>query len=165
MSSLKQHPGPKGPTAPSKQAGSKYWRSLDELADTPEFQARLQREFPDVPLTETPSGLSRRRFVQLMGASLALGGSSCRWEKDYLLPFSRRPEGHNPGVPQHYSTAMELGGYGTGLNVTSFDGRPIKVEGNPLHPFSRGGTSAYAQASVLELYDPDRGTKDRKSVV
>ena len=138
--------------------GAQYWRSLEEQADTPEFRLRLQREFPDVPLTEAPSGLSRRRFVQLMGASLALGSGSCRWEKDHLLPFTRRPEGHIPGVPQHYSTAMELGGYATGLNVTSYDGRPIKVEGNPLHPLSRGGTSTFAQASVLELYDPDRST-------
>ena len=73
-----------------------------------------------------------------------------------ILPFSRRPGSHIPGVPLHYATSMELGGFAEALHVASYDGRPIKVEGNPHHPGSKGGSSAFAQASVLEIYDPDR---------
>jgi molybdopterin-containing oxidoreductase family iron-sulfur binding subunit len=103
------------------------------------------------------TSFSRRRFMQLMGASLALSsGAACRWDKDNLLAFTRRPAGHTPGVPKHFATAMELGGYATGLSVVSYDGRPIKIEGNSKHPISRGGSSAFAQASILEIYDPDR---------
>ncbi|HET6343411.1 MAG TPA: TAT-variant-translocated molybdopterin oxidoreductase, partial [Myxococcota bacterium] len=141
-----------------KQAGKVYWRSLAELADEPEFREKLEREFPSAPLVMGETGsFSRRRFMQLMGASMALAsGSACRWEKENILPFTRRPAGHIPGVPKHYATAMELAGHATGLKVTSFDGRPIKIEGNAEHPMSLGGTDVFAQASILELYDPDR---------
>ncbi len=131
-----------------------YWRSLEELADTPEFRALVQAEFPNAAAM---SGPSRRQFLKLMGASLALAGvAACRWPKEKIAPFAQRPEGRTPGVPVQYATAMEIGGAAQGLLVTSYDGRPIKIEGNPLHPTNRGATDAIAQASVLELYDPDR---------
>ena len=102
-------------------------------------------------------GLSRRRWLQLMGASLALAGAQgCRWEKADLVPFASQPANRVPGQTLRFATAMDLGGSALGLLVTSVDGRPIKIEGNPKHPASRGATDVFAQASILELYDPDR---------
>jgi molybdopterin-containing oxidoreductase family iron-sulfur binding subunit len=135
----------------------KYWRSLAELQDSPEFRKFVEHEFSE-PVSDTPpSSPARRRFMQLMGASFALSGATgCRWEEDHVLPYTRRPEGLVPGVPKHFSTSMDVGGYAVGLRVKSYDGRPIKIEGNPAHPDSRGAATVYHQASVLELYDPDR---------
>ncbi len=139
--------------------GKAYWRSLDELADTPAFREFLHREFPAGAADLIDSG-QRRQFLKIMGASLALAGlglGGCRrWPKEKITPFAHRPPGRVPGLPLHYATSMELGGVASGLLVTSYDGRPIKVEGNPEHPTSRGATDALAQASVLGLYDPDR---------
>ncbi len=134
----------------------KYWRSLAELEQTPEFQEFLHREFP-VAASEFPTGISRRRWLQLMGASLALGGlSGCRWPTEKITPLAVRPENRVPGEPQFFATSVELAGAPQHLLVTSIDGRPIKVEGNPDHPGSRGATNRFAQASLLGLYDPDR---------
>jgi molybdopterin-containing oxidoreductase family iron-sulfur binding subunit len=133
---------------------SKYWRSVGELCDTPEFRAQLEAEFPT---EDSPAGFSRRRMLQLMGASMVLASAaSCRWEEREILPFNKRPQNCTPGKFEKYATAMELGGTVLGLMVTCVDGRPIKVEGNPKHPNSMGATNAYAQAAILELYDPDR---------
>ena len=140
----------------NQKDGKTYWRSLSEWAQDPAVEAKLHHEFPSAPLDEVGT-FGRRRFMQLMGASMALSsGAACRWEKENILAFTRQPAGHIPGVPKHYATSMELGGVASGLKVTSFDGRPIKVDGNPKHPFNRGGSSSFEQASVLELYDPDR---------
>ena len=136
--------------------GKEYWRSLDELADTPEFRALVEKEFPGLA-EELLSPQTRRAFLKVMGASLGVAGlAACRWPKETILPFAHRPEGRIPGVPQQFATAMDLGGAAIGLLVTGYDGRPVKVEGNPLHPISRGAATAFAQASILELYDPDR---------
>ena len=135
-----------------------YWRSLAEYDDSPEFRRFVEHEFAE-PIAELPpNSPERRRFMQLMGASFALAGAStgCRWQEDKLLPHSRRPEGHVPGEPKHFATIMDLGGVATGLLAKSYDGRPIKIEGNPQHPGSRGAAGVLHQASVLELYDPDR---------
>jgi MoCo/4Fe-4S cofactor protein with predicted Tat translocation signal len=138
------------PTAATKT----HWRSLAELADSPRFRAFAEAEFP---AEADPKGVNRRRWLQLMGASMALAGvSGCLYPKDELRPFVRRPEGRVPGEPEHFSTAMDLGGSAVGLLVTSYDGRPIKIEGNPAHPQSLGGTDVLAQATLLQLYDPDR---------
>ena len=95
-----------------------------------------------------------------MGASLGLAGlatTGCiRLPEEKLAPYAHRPENRTPGTPVSYATAMEIGGVAQGLLVTSFDGRPIKIEGNPSHPLNRGAADMLAQASVLELYDPDR---------
>ncbi len=133
-----------------------YYRSLNELENSPEFQELFEREFPGQD-TQSISPFTRRRFLQLMGASVALAGAqSCRWEKEEILPFTNRPDGRMPGVPSHYATAFELGGVAQALLVTNYDGRPIKIEGNKEHPASGGATTVYAQGSVLGLYDPER---------
>jgi MoCo/4Fe-4S cofactor protein with predicted Tat translocation signal len=140
-------------------AREEYWRSLDELADTPEFRRFVADEFPSLA-EELSAPRSRRSFLKIMGASLSLAGlASCRWPKELVLPFANRPDGRIPGVPARFATAMELGGSAVGLVVTSYDGRPVKVEGNPNHPDSLGAAGSYAQGSVLELYDPDRSRR------
>ncbi|MHC4219538.1 MAG: TAT-variant-translocated molybdopterin oxidoreductase [Planctomycetota bacterium] len=139
--------------------GKTWWRSLDDLADTPEFREKLFREFP-AGAADMLDSSERRAFLKVMGASLALAGiglTGCRrWPKEHIAPFAHRPAGRVPGAPEYFATSMELGGVATGLIATSYDGRPIKIEGNPDHPSSLGATDALAQASVLELYDPDR---------
>ncbi len=148
-------------TPPSGPHNS-YWRSLEELADTPRFREFLAREFPQAA-SELPSGISRRRWLQVMGASLAFGTmAGCRWEKETIMPLAERPANRTPGTPQHFATTIELAGGARPLLVTSLDGRPLKVEGNPDHPDSRGGTDAFSQACVLELYDPDRAGQLRE---
>ena len=142
------------PSLESHENGRKPWRSMAELAGAPEFRALLEAEFPK---EADPQGINRRRWLQLMGASLALAGTSgCRWEKEEIMPFAERPERRTAGLPERYATAMDLAGAAIGLLVTAFDGRPIKIEGNPLHPQSLGATDSLAQAAILGLYDPDR---------
>ena len=140
------------PTSDSKR----YWRSLDELADKPAFRDWMSREFPTAG-SELPETVSRRRWLQLMGASLSFGGIvGCRWETEEIAPFTVRPQNRMPGEKQYFATSWEVAGTGRPLTVTSIDGRPIKVDGNKLHPFSGGGSDAFDQASILSLYDPDR---------
>ena len=92
-----------------------------------------------------------------MGASFSMAGlAGCRWHEDKILPMTRRPEGVIPGTTTRYATAMELNGIAIGIHATSYDGRPIKVDGNPLHPDNLGAASTYHQGSVLGVYDPDR---------
>lgn len=137
----------------------RYWRTLEEWADTPEFRERLASEFPHgaAPDDFRTNPLSRRRWLQLMGASLALAGvTGCRWEEEEIAPFVHRPLGRAPGEPQHYVTALAVGRRIQGLLATCYDGRPIKLEGNPRHPANQGTTDVFAQAAVLDLYDPDR---------
>ncbi len=146
----------------SQQHATKYWRSLDELENTPEFQEFVHREFP-VAASEYPDGVSRRRWMQLMGASFALAGvAGCRWETKKFAPFLHRPEGYVPGQPTKYATTIEWAGAPRHLLMTNYDGRPIKVEGNPEHPGSLGATNAMTQAATLALYDPDRSRNPRK---
>ena len=145
-----------------------YWRSLEHLAQSQEIRDWADNEFKGYQPDEILSGSrsTRRRFLQLMGASMALAGlslSGCRrWPEEKLAPYTVAPKGRMPGVPEQYATAMEVNGVAQPLLVTSFDGRPIKVEGNPTHPFSQtvagrqGAATAIAQASVLEMYDPER---------
>src|SRR5687768_15529530 len=138
--------------------GKQYWRSLEALADTPEFQEYLHREFPQ-NATEWIDPIGRRSFLKLMSASLALAGVSAACTSqpaELIVPYVRQPEDEIPGRPMFFATAMTLGGVATGLLVESHQGRPTKVEGNPDHPGSLGATDLYAQASVLTLYDPDR---------
>ncbi len=141
----------------SAAQGPKYWRSLEELAETDEFVELLQREVPR-QATEWPEGVSRRHFLHLMGASLALAGlSACtRQPTETIVPYVRQPEEIIPGKPLYFATAMTMGAAALPLLVESHMGRPTKVEGNPEHPASLGATDVYAQASVLTLYDPDR---------
>ncbi|MEI9947645.1 MAG: TAT-variant-translocated molybdopterin oxidoreductase [Pseudomonadota bacterium] len=134
-----------------------YWKSLAELEQSPEFLELAAREFAAPLDHEPPNSPGRRRFMQIMGASMSLAGlDACRWREDKILPLSRRPEGTIPGASRYFATAMELNGNAIGLYAASYDGRPIKIEGNPAHPDSLGAASAWHQASVLGLYDPDR---------
>jgi MoCo/4Fe-4S cofactor protein with predicted Tat translocation signal len=151
------------PSINHRDTGRTYWRSLDELADTPEFRTFMHREFP--------AGASelmeedRRSFMKVMGASLALAGvglAGCRrWPEQHVLPYAERPEGTAPGVSDQFATMMELGGFALGQVVTSYNGRPTKIEGNTKHPGSHGGTTRYGQATVLDLYDPDRSREPK----
>jgi len=144
---------------PIDRNGQDYWRSLNEFADTPEFRDMLYREFPK-GASELLDATDRRSFLKVMGASLALAGvglSGCRrWPREEIAPFAKRPAGRTPGEPEFFASASELGGVGSALLVTSSDGRPTKIEGNPDHPVNQGATSLFDQASVLDLYDPDR---------
>jgi molybdopterin-containing oxidoreductase family iron-sulfur binding subunit len=143
----------------SRATGRAYWRSLDDLAGTKTFQDFVHREFP-AHASELLDG-SRRQFLRLMGASLALAGAAtlpgCRQPDHKILAYNEDPEHIIPGKPLFYATAMPLpGGGAEGLLAETFEGRPTKIEGNPLHPHNRGKSSAWSQASVLGLYDPDR---------
>jgi molybdopterin-containing oxidoreductase family iron-sulfur binding subunit len=149
-------------------AQREYWRSLAHLADTPEMRAAAEKEFASYEPEEMLAmpGLTRRRFMKLMSASMALAGmtlTGCRrWPQEKLAPYTSNPPDRTSGVPEQYATAMEINGVGSPLLVTSFDGRPIKIEGNPSHPYSQtvanraGASDAIAQAAILEIYDPDR---------
>ncbi len=138
-------------------SGPDYWRSLEELAGTEKFQHYLHREFPENS-TEWTDPESRRHFLKLMGASIALAGvSGCAIRvPEKIAPWTKSPEQVVPGRPQFFATAMTMGGLATGLLVESHAGRPTKIEGNPDHPASLGSTDIFAQAAALTLYDPDR---------
>jgi len=137
--------------------GRAYWRSLEELADTPDFRDYLHREFPS-QASEFTDPAGRREFLKLMGASLALAGvSACtRQPKELIVPYRTQPEEIVPGRPLFFATAMTLGGVAHPVLAENHMGRPTKVEGNPEHPASLGATDLLTQASVLGVYDPDR---------
>ena len=139
------------------KTGKAFWRTLDELADDPSFVERLHNEFPsEVEAITDPT--TRRSFMKLMGASLALAGvTACTTQpEEAIVPYVRQPEELVPGKPMFYATAMTTGGVATGLLVESHEGRPTKIEGNPLHPSSLGAADVFAQAAILNIYDPDR---------
>src|SRR5205814_7825656 len=137
--------------------GPEYWRSLEELAGSAEFHEMMHREFPK-GASEWVDSVSRRGFLQLMGASMALAGmTGCtKLPLEPIVPYVRQPEEVIPGRARFYATAVTLGGYASPVLVESHLGRPTKIEGNDLHPASLGGTDIFAQASLLGLYDPDR---------
>lgn len=139
--------------------GRRFWRGLEELVETEAFQEHLRREFPD-QADQWTDPLTRRQFLILAGASLALagaGGCSTRpAPAEKIMPYVRQPEGMTLGRPLTFATAFPLAGYALGLVVASREGRPIKVEGNPSHPISQGASDVFSQASILGLYDPDR---------
>ena len=143
------------------ETGPRFWRSLEELAETEEFAHYLHREFPEAA-SEWADPTSRRGFLRVMGASLALAGvasSGCDYRNDppeKVLPYVRQPENIVQGKTLHYATALSLGGFGLGVVAESHMGRPTMVEGNEKHPDSLGSIDALTQAAVLGLYDPDR---------
>ena len=135
----------------------RFWRTREELATDPVFESFVRQEFPSrVEAVVDP--VARRTFLKLMGASMALAGfNACtRQPPEPIVPYVRQPEEIVPGRPLFYATAMPLGGAAIGLLVESHEGRPTKIEGNPLHPASLGASNAFAQAAILGLYDPDR---------
>jgi molybdopterin-containing oxidoreductase family iron-sulfur binding subunit len=141
----------------SGKTGPRYWRSLEEIARTEEFQDFLRHEFPE-NADQWGDPFSRRRFLQLMGASLALAGlAACaRQPLEKIVPYADPPEDIVPGIPLYFATALPWRGYAMGAVVESHMGRPTKVEGNPRQSASLGGSDIFAQASVLTLYDPER---------
>jgi molybdopterin-containing oxidoreductase family iron-sulfur binding subunit len=150
---------PRTPRDVNAATGRAYWRSLDDLADTREFRDFLEREFP--AHASELSDPSRRNFLKVMGASLALAGAStvpgCRRPDHKIVAYNRKPEDVIHGKSLYYATAMALpGGGAEGLIVESHEGRPTKIEGNPLHPWNQGKSSIRAQSQTLDLYDPDR---------
>ena len=139
------------------KSGKQYWRTLEELSEDPNFAELMHREFPR-HASEWDDSVDRRDFLKLMGASLALAGlAGCgRPDVAHIVPYVKQPDGMVLGRPSYYATAMPFGADAIGLLVESHEGRPTKVEGNPDHPASLGATSAMVQASILNLYDPDR---------
>src|SRR5215469_6737382 len=141
--------------------GPKYWRTLEELTGKHEasFGEMLEREFPR-QASEWVDPVSRRGFLKLAGASMALAGlAGCtRQPLEQILPYVRQPEELVPGKPIFYATAMPFHGHALPLLVETHEFRPTKIEGNPMHPASMGATDLFAQASILNPYDPDRST-------
>jgi MoCo/4Fe-4S cofactor protein with predicted Tat translocation signal len=155
MKRVFQHP-------PEPLTGKKYWRSLGEYSNTTEFREWLEREFPAGASELAENEWSRRDFMKLMGASMALAGiglTSCRRPQMHLVPFTKSVEWTIPGKFLYYATAMPRRTGAIPLIATTVDGRPVKLEGNPLHAASSGGTDVFAQASVLDLYDPTRSRR------
>ncbi len=154
-----EHPAP----STRELNGPKYWRSLDELAQTPGFQEQLHREFPEG--ASTIDGVDRRHFMKIMAASFALGGvglAGCRRPERNILPFGKSVEGIIPGLPQYYATAMPLRKDAIPLLAETHQGRPTKLEGNPTYTPYGGRAPITAQASVLDLYDPERARAHTK---
>src|SRR4029450_10352882 len=155
MKGVFQHP-------PEPLTGKRYWRGRGELSDTAECSEWLEREFPAGAAELNGVEWSRRNFLKLMGASFALAGfglTSCRRPEAHLVPFTKSSEWTLPGKFVYYATAMPRRTGAIPLIATTVDGRPIKVEGNPLHPASGGATDAFVQASILDLYDPTRSKR------
>ena len=147
---------------PEPTTGKHYWRGLGEYSNSPEFRQWLEREFPAGAAELNGNEWSRRDFLKLMSASMALAGvglTSCRRPELHLVPFTKNVEWTIPGKFLYYATAMPRRNGAIPLIATTVDGRPIKLEGNPLHPASRGATDTFTQASILDLYDPTRSKR------
>jgi molybdopterin-containing oxidoreductase family iron-sulfur binding subunit len=151
-----EHPAP----AERELTGPQYWRSLDELAATPGFKAQAAREFPED--ASNMNGVDRRQFFKLMAASFALGGvglaAGCRRPEKHILPYGKSVEEVIPGLPLYFASAMPSRKGAIPILAETHQGRPTKIEGNPTYAPYGGATNAFVQASVLDLYDPDRST-------
>jgi MoCo/4Fe-4S cofactor protein with predicted Tat translocation signal len=144
----------------SEFSGPRYWKSLDDLAETPAFTDWVQREFPAG--ASEMEGVNRRQFMKVMAASFGfagLGMTGCRRPEQTILPYSKQPENVIPGVPVYYTSSQPGTRDNAPIIVETHQGRPTKIEGNPSYKLYGGATSVYTQASVLDLYDPDRATK------
>src|SRR3984957_10880223 len=141
----------------AQEDGKRFWQSIDQLAETKEYREFLENEFPHDP-EKDKEGINRREVLKLAAASAALAGlSACtKLPTQKIVPYVKPPEEIIPGRPLFYATSMPLAGVASGLLVESHMGRPTKIEGNPEHPGSLGGTDVFAQAATLGLYDPDR---------
>jgi molybdopterin-containing oxidoreductase family iron-sulfur binding subunit len=141
----------------AQEDGKRFWQSLEELSETKEYREFLENEFPHDPAKDS-DGLNRRDVLKLAAASAALAGlSACtKLPTQKIVPYVKAPEEIVAGKPLFYATSMPLAGVAAGLLVESHMGRPTKIEGNPEHPGSLGGTDVFAQAATLGMYDPDR---------
>ncbi len=142
--------------------GSRYWKSLDELAQSPGFRDWAEREFPAA--ASELEGFNRRNFMKIMAASFGLAGlglSGCRRPEHVILPYGKQPENIIPGVAQFYASSRPAGGEHIPVVVETHSARPTKIEGNPSYRPTGGKTDIYTQASVLDLYDPVRKRRSR----
>lgn len=141
----------------SGRSAGQYWRSLEEIVESPATRQWLDHEFPP-GAAEWPKDVDRRSFLKLMAASFALAGlNGCTKPiMKEIVPYVEQPSQVVLGQPLYFATAMPLSGFGTGILVKSREGRPIKADGNPKHPASLGGSNVWIQASLLDLYNPDR---------
>lgn len=144
------------------KTGRKFWRSLEELSGTPAFRAFVESEFP--ALGSNKLSLDRRSMLKIMAASLAFAGlSACRGEEDEAAyPYVAAPDNLTVGQAKWYATAVNFAGFAQPVLGKTFAGRPVKLEGNPDHPTSRGATDAFTQAALLGLYDPARSQMPRR---
>lgn len=154
---------------PRIEQDNKFWLSLEQYQQDPEFVKLAETEFLSSPLKEdedsSEGGWARREFLKLMGASLAMATAGCiRRPVEKIVPYNKQPEEVVLGVPNFYTTTYSDGSESIGILVKTREGRPLKIEGNPSHPISQGGTTARAQASVLGLYDPDRLIAPKKNL-
>jgi len=140
--------------------GKKFWRSVDELADTAEFQAAVEREFPSAA-QEWVDPVSRRGFLKVMGASLALAGlAGCtKQPEETIYPYVKQPEDLVLGKPMYFATAHPFSTGGVPLLIKSDEFRPVKIDGNPEHAYNQGSSDPYSQGTLLDLYDPDRSKR------
>ena len=143
----------------SQEHGAKYWKSLDDLAETPAFKEWVEKEFPSG--ASELEGVGRRNFMKIMAASFGLAGlgmTGCRRPKQHILPYAQQPENLIPGVANFFCSSVPGLTANTPIIVESHQGRPTKIEGNPSYKPFGGTTTIYDQASILDLYDPDRST-------
>jgi molybdopterin-containing oxidoreductase family iron-sulfur binding subunit len=148
----------------ANKEGQRFWQSLDELAETEEFQQFLRTEYPHGAVADLNDPVSRRTFLKLMGASLALAGlTSCSigplQPEERIVPYVVPPPEYTPGIPLFFASALSFGGFARGIVVESHEGRPTKIEGNFRHPASLGSTDIFTQATILTMYDPDRSQR------
>ena len=138
-------------------SGNQFWRSYDQLANTPKYRDIVEHEFQE-GADSPPTGVDRRNFMKVMGASFALAGlSACvKQPEEKIIPYVKQPEEIIPGRPLFYATALSYGGFANGAIVESHEGRPTRVDGNILHPANLGSSDVFMQAEILQLYDPDR---------
>ncbi|MCB0392313.1 MAG: TAT-variant-translocated molybdopterin oxidoreductase, partial [Bdellovibrionales bacterium] len=145
----------------------KYWMSLEQWRNDPQFKELVEREFKTSPFApeDANSGWARREFLKLMGASLALTSFGCVREAQKIVPYAKRPEDIVPGIANYYASTVFDGNEVFGTVVKTREGRPIQIEGNDLHPSNLGATSARAHAVLLNLYDPDRLTEAKQNLL
>ena len=139
-----------------------YWRSFRELYNDPDFLKEKKNEFQpgslDRPDENSFSKFSRRKFLALLSASAAVAATGCSnfRDKGEIVPYNKKPESVTIGLPTYYASTCTGCSYACGILIKTIEGRPIKVDGNPDHPVSKGKICAIAQASVMNLYDPER---------
>jgi MoCo/4Fe-4S cofactor protein with predicted Tat translocation signal len=146
------------------KTGRRFWKNLDELAETPSFQELMREEFPrQAGSGEWVDSVSRRGFLKVMGASLTLAGlAGCTKQPDEaIFPYVKQPEDLVFGKAMYFATAYPFPTGAIPVLIKSESFRPIKVDGNPEHPMSKGKSDSFTQGTLLELYDPDRSQNPR----
>lgn len=140
-----------------------YWRSFEELQNDSGFKKIKENEFlegvtKDFDPNTDLNGVSRRKFLALLGASAALAGAGCSdyRDKGEIIPYNKQPEEVTLGLPNYYASTCTGCEQSCGILIKTREGRPIKVTGNPQHPVNKGKICSKGEASILNLYDPSR---------